>query len=260
MSEVYTVQLGHGLGLVEESPILLDLWEADMNATDLYRVALQSGRFPNVSASRLRNLVTVGFAQRFLVDGDQPAVLLKQLKGALSKKEFEQLLFLYTCRAHAILADFVRNVYWPAYAEGKQTIANAEAREFAAAAVRNGKTTTTWSDSMIKRAGSNVTGCLADFGLLESGAKSVRKMLPFRMELQVVVILAYDLHFAGYGDNRLLNHPDWALFGLEAADVLSLLKRLALRGHFIVQAAAGVTRISWKYKCMEELVHVLAQE
>jgi hypothetical protein len=255
----YTVQLGAGLSLLDETPILLDLWQEGMNGTDLYRAALESGQFPSMSARRLHDFIMVGFGLRYL-SGDRPAApLLKQLKSALSKKEFDQLLYLYTCRVHAVLGDFVREVYWPAYAAGKNTISNEEAKQFAVAAVREGKTTTAWSDNMISRTGSNVTGCLAEFGLLESGSRSVRSVLSYRMESNVAAYLAYDLHFAGHGDNRIVNHEDWALFGLEASDVLDELKRLSLRGFFIVQAAGGVIRIGWTYKQMQELIDVFAQ-
>ena len=56
-----------------------------------------------------------------------------------------------------------------------------------------------------------------------------------------------------------MQHSDWELFGLEPADVLQELKRLALRGEIIVQSAPAVTQIGWKYKSMEELAHVLAE-
>jgi hypothetical protein len=259
MTKSYTVQLGAGLSLIEETPILLDLWQEGMSGADLYRAALESGQFPSMSARRLHDFISVGFALRYLNSERAPAPFLKQLKSILPKREFDQLLYLYTCRVHAILADFVREIYWPAYAAGKDELTNDEARVFTAAAAREGKTTTAWSDTMIRRAGSNVTGCLAEFGLLEAGAKSVRKILPYRLEPNIAAYLAYDLHFAGCGDNRIINHEDWALFGLQPDDVLEELKRLSLRGFFIVQSAGGVIRIGWTYKCMQELIDVFAK-
>lgn len=259
MTGMYTVQLGHGLGLIEETPILLDLWQEGMGSADLYCEALESGRFPTMTARRLKNLIDSGFAPRYLSNGSAPAILLKQLRQILSKKEFDQLLFLYTCRAHAILADFVREIYWPAYSGGKQTLTNHQARDFAAAAVRDGKTTTAWSDATVRRAGGYLTGCLADFSLLEPGAKGARKILAYRIEPRVAAILAYELHFDGFGDNGVVSHPEWALFGMESEDVVAELKRLAMRGFFIVQSAGSAIRIGWNHKSMEELVDVLAQ-
>lgn len=259
MTAIYTTQLGAGQGLIRETLILLDLWQAGMSGTDLYRAALASGLFSTLSARRLHDMITVGFAPRYLRNGGAPALLLKQVNVHFARKEFEQLLFLYTCRVHAILADFIRQVYWPAYTVGKAKLGNDEARAFVMAAVREGKTTVAWSEIMLRRVASNLTGCCADFGLLDQGAKAVRKILPYRIEPTTVAMLAYDLHFAGHGDNSVIHHEDWALFGLEPTDVLEELKRLALRNWLIVQTAGGVVRMGWQCKTMEELTDVLTQ-
>jgi hypothetical protein len=95
--------------------------------------------------------------------------------------------------------------------------------------------------------------------MLERGARSTRRILPFRVSQTVAAYLAYELHFAGVGDNALLNHEDWHLFGMAREDVLEEIKRLSLKGHLIVQAAGDVIRISWKQQNMEALCDVLTQ-
>ncbi len=258
-TKIYTTQLGAGLGMIEETRVLLDLWQQGMDAAALTRAALHSGQFPNMSARRLRNFVVECFMPRYLVNEGAPAMLLKTLDGALSNRESEQLMFIYTCRANPILADFVREIYWQAYAAGRETLDNEEARAFVMRANQDGRTTVPWSESMVRRVSAYLTGCCADFGLLEKGRRTVRRILPFRIESRTAVILAYELHFAGCGDNALMNHPDWALFGLDAPDVLDELKRLTRKGYVIVQHAGGVTRIGWPYKSMRELSNAIAQ-
>lgn len=258
MTDKYTTQLGAGLGMIDETRLFISLWDVGMNGTDLYRRVLESGRFPTMSSRRLHDFVTVGFAKRYLVDDGEPARFLKQAMDVLGKREFEQLLFIYTCRVHLILADFVREVYWSAYAAGKATVTNDDARAFVVEAIRDGKTTMAWSDSMVRRVSSYLTGCCADFGLLEKDAKRVRPLLPFRVEPAVVAFLAYDLHFAEQTDAQVLNHPDWQIFGLDAQDVLEELRRLALRDLVVVQSGGGVTRIEWPYRTMEAVIHALA--
>jgi len=255
----YTVRLAAGLGMLAETVILLDLWRVGMDTATLTRAARESGRFPGLSASRLKNLVSDGFAMRYLVDTGAPAQLLKALHPALTRREFEQLLFLYTCRAHPILADFVCAVYWPAYAAGCTHLANAEARRFVTRSNQEGKTTTPWAESTIRRASGYLTGCCADFGLLERGKRSERRILPYRLEPRTGAILAYERHFAGIGDTRLIAAPDWALFGLTPKDVLTELKQLALKGQLIVQTAGHVTQISWPCKTIGEVIDAIAQ-
>ncbi len=46
MSGPYTTQLGAGLGLVDETNTLLELWTPGMSANQLNQVALEKGRFP----------------------------------------------------------------------------------------------------------------------------------------------------------------------------------------------------------------------
>jgi len=256
---VYTTQLQAGLGMVDETRILLDLWKDEMDGKELKHAALNSGRFPGMSARRLRNLVSECFAPRLLRDGGNPAARLKLLQPILTTREFEQSLFIATCRANLILADFVREVYWTAYTSGRDTISNQDSRDFVTRANQDGKTSRPWSPVTIRRVGGYLAGTCADFGLLERGRKQVRKILPYRIESRVAILLAYELHLAGKGDNSVIGDPDWGLFGMDRADVLDQLKRAALKGVFIVQSAGSVTRIAWQCKDLKELMNVLAQ-
>lgn len=258
MNETYATTLNAGLGMTDETKIMLELWQPGMSTTDLLQVALESGRFPKVTARRLRNFIVEGFARCYLTDEAAPAVLLQRLVRTLPGPAFTQLLFLFNCRTHRVLADFVRDVYWRAYVAGRPTLSNEEARLFVQQARRDGKTSTPWSESSIARVGRYLTGYAAEFGLLEGGAKQVRRILPYRIDPRVAAILAYDLHFKGHGDASILTHSDWQLFGMEREDVLEETKRMTLKRLMIVQSAGGVTRISWTYKTMEELTNVLA--
>jgi hypothetical protein len=46
----YTSTLGAGLGLIEETITLVDLWKPKMRLEELYQIALSSGAFPEISA------------------------------------------------------------------------------------------------------------------------------------------------------------------------------------------------------------------
>ena len=255
----YTSQLGAGLGLVHETKTLLDLWSPGMSANQLREAALESGRFPNVTARRLRNIVVECFAPRYLVAEGGPATHLKRLAPVLSSAESAQLMLSFTCRANSILRDFVREVYWVRYAGGYTVITNEEARRFVERAIDDRKIAKRWSGKMVRNVAGYLTGCCADYGLLERGQKTSRKIVPFRISSQVAAYLAYELHFSGVGDNALLSHADWKLFGLAREDVLEEIKRLSLKGLLIVQSAGDVVRISWKQKDMEALCDVLTQ-
>lgn len=258
-SKPYTTQLQAGLGLVNETKTLLDLWARGMTANQLHQVALESGRFPSVTARRLRNIVVECFAPRYLVAGGAPAAHLKRLASTIATADLTQLLLVFTSRANPILGDFVRQVYWARYAGGYTHVTNDDARAFVERGIDDGKTVKRWSETTVRRVSAYLTGCCSDYGMLERGMRSSRRILPFRISPTVAAYLAYELHLAGVGDNALLTHEDWQLFGLAREDVLEEIKRLSLKGLLIVQAAGDVIRISWKQPDMETLCDVLAQ-
>lgn len=255
----YTTQLQAGLGLVSETKTLLEIWSPGMSANQLFQVALESGRFPTVTARRLRNIVVECFAPRYLSANANVAKNLRLLATAISSADLTQLMLIFTSRANPILGDFVRQVYWPRYAGGYTQLTNEDARHFVERGMDDGKTVKRWEETTVRRVSAYLTGCCADYGMLERGSRSTRRILPFRISQTVAAYLAYELHFAGVGDNALLNHEDWHLFGMAREDVLEEIKRLSLKGHLIVQAAGDVIRISWKQQNMEALCDVLTQ-
>jgi len=255
----YTTQLQAGLGVYNETRLLLDLWQPGMKSSELFQSVLSSGQFANVSARRLQNIIKECFVPRYLISGDYPAIVLKDLINILPTSSILQLFFIYTARANRILYDFVQEVYWKRYSSGFDHINNDDAKNFVVLANQQGKTTTLWSESTIRRVSAYLTGCCADFGLLEKGRKSDRKILPFIIKPEVAAILAYDLHLAGVGDNSVIVNDDWKLFGLDKHDVLDIFKQLALKDFFIVQTAGDVTRIGWKYSDWREVKHAITQ-
>jgi hypothetical protein len=257
---VYTTQLQAGLGMAEETNSLLALWREGMTAAQLSRVALDVGVFPSMSARRVRNVVQECFAPRYLVNNGYPAHAIKRLQPKLQSIEQRQLFFIYTCRANEILADFVRDVYWPFYSAGKSEIQKQDAIDFVVHSSQVGKMAVLWSDSTISRVSSYLIGCCGDFGLLEPGVrKKTRKFIPFSVRRKIALILIHDLHFSQQGDNAITAHPDWKLFGLEKYDVVEQLKSLSLEGHFFIQDVGGVVNIGWKYSDIQGVIDGISQ-
>lgn len=254
----YTTQLQAGLGLLEETRQLLQAYQPGMSASQLYEAALASGRFPLVTARRLRNIVAECFAPRYMRD-PYVAAHLKSLADRFTTPELNQLLFIYTARANLVLADFVREVYWARYSAGRNDLQLEDARTFVANSVREGKTQKPWSETTIKRISSYLMGCCADYGLLTTTGRNQRSIAAYRILPKVAAYLAYELKFRGLGDNQIVSSADWDIFGLERADVRDQLKRLSLQGLLIFQAASDVVHIGWTYKSMEELIDVIAQ-
>jgi hypothetical protein len=255
--KIYTTQLGAGLGLVEETKVLLSIYEPGMTVVQLYDLALSSGRFPMVSARRLRNIIAECFAPRYLKT--DVAVQLKALAETTPSIVLNQFFLIFTSLANIVLLDFIIEVYWGRYASGRDTISLDDAKDFISHAVNEGKTKTHWSDAMMKRVSSYLIGACADYGLVSPNRSSVRQIKSIRLHEHTLFFFSYWLHFNGLGDNRIVNHEIWKLFGLEAIDVREELIRIAKQGWLIVQAAGDVTRISWKYENIEEVIDVITE-
>lgn len=159
----YTTQLQAGLGLVNETKILLELWAPGMSASQLSQIALDSGRFPTITARRLRNIVVECFAPRYLASAGAPAAHLKRLSAAIPTAALTQLMLVFTSRANPILADFVRLVYWSRYAGGYTNVTNDDARLFVERGIDEGKTVKRWSETTVRRVSAYLTGCCADY-------------------------------------------------------------------------------------------------
>ena len=197
----YTTQLQAGLGLVNETRALLELWSPGMSASQLHDHCSEIWEISEITARRLRNIVSECFAPRYY-DGwwRTCASFEKTIRRAPSIRAC-QLMLVFTSRANPILGDFIRDVYWARYAGGYQEISSEDARAFVERGIDDGKTSKRWSESTIRRVSAYLTGCCADYGLLERGLRSSRRILPFRISATTSAYLAYELHFRGVGDN-----------------------------------------------------------
>jgi hypothetical protein len=256
---MYDTNLAMGLGLIEETKTLLEVWKPPIEAVELYQEVLSSGLLSHVSAYRLKNIVVRCFGNRYLVNEGKPAWALRRFLPSFTSSEIAQLFFTYTCRANPIFADFVREIYWRCYESASRSITSEDSENFIRRAIDDKKTPSRWAEGQVERMGRYLTGCCSDFGLLGPPSVSGRPIISYRIEPRVTAYLAHDLHFSGIGDNALLTHEDWQLFGLAREDVLEEIKRLSLKGLLIVQAAGDVIRISWKQQDMEALCDVLTQ-
>lgn len=259
-SRQYTTQLGAGLGMIQETYDLLRLWEPGDMPKQLSDKAIRTGVFSRATARRARNIVIEMFAPRFLADSGKSAAYLKCLiEPNIPADDLTQLFFLYTARAQLIFADFVTDIYWPRYNAGATRLGRVDAETFIHRALDNGRMQKRWTESMIRRVSGYLLGCCADFGLLSELGTSERAIKRFSIRANVALYLAHDLHFSGLTDFALTRHSDWRLFGFEAHEVVNQIKELAHDGHLIVQAAADLVHIAWKYRSMEECINAIAQ-
>jgi hypothetical protein len=75
----YTTNLSKAQGLVPETMELLALWHPGMSAIELKSLVKQTGALGRATETRINDVVTRGFAQRYLIEEGRPASWLKLL-------------------------------------------------------------------------------------------------------------------------------------------------------------------------------------
>lgn len=255
----YSTELRKGRGAVAETLTLLEYWEPGMSATRLAALAVEQGIFGSSSAQRAQDLVTAVFARRYLAEDAEPARRLQHLvRQGADPAVLKQLMLVYTARRNPVLRDFVAEVYWPAFGSGAAVIGSGEADAFLRWAQVDGRISRPWSEDMRKRIAGDLVRALSDFGLLEQVKHLAKPFRPYRLLLETVLFLAYEVHFKGFSDNSILDLPDWRLFGLAREDVVQQLDKAARAGHYILQYSGDLLRISWRYRTMEECLDAIA--
>lgn len=253
----YTTKLQAGLGMLVETRNLLDLWSENMSTEQLNQAALESGEFPDITARRLRNVVKECFAPRYLVCDALPARILKPVIQHLPDSALKQICLVYTARANEIVRDFISEVYWPMYASGRATVGKSHARLFVEESVRDGRTTTPWSESTITRVSTYLGGVCEDFGLLGESRSGERAIEHEHLHPIAALLIAYDLNFQGSPDMLVLESPDWSLFGLDQQATKDVFKRLMHDRHLFLQSAGSASSITWIYKTIGELADAI---
>jgi hypothetical protein len=255
----YNTNLSKAQGIVPETVELLEIWEPGMESLDLKRKVHASGALAKETTTRVSDIVTRGFAQRYLIKGDSPAKWLKELlRLGINSSAFRQILLIHTARHNPIFHDFVSSTYWRLAAGMSGEIEVKDTRAFLEEAASDGRIQPRWADSMMVRVGRYLMGTLEDFQLIEKNRGSHRKIRPPVIFQETVRYLAADLHFSNTDDSSISAHPDWQLFGLTPQHVLRELEKAATPNLMIVQNGGHFVRIEWSSESMEEALNAIA--
>ena len=255
----YNTNLSKAQGIVPETIELLEIWEPGMKSLDLKKKVHSTGALSKETATRVSDIVTRGFAQRYLIKGDSPAKWLKELlRLGINSSAFRQILLIHTARHNPIFHDFVTSTYWRLAAGVSGEIEVKDTRAFLEEAASDGRIQPRWADSMIVRVGRYLMGTLEDFQLIEKNRGPHRKIRPPVIFQETVRYLAADLHFSGTDDSSIPAHPDWQLFGLTPQGVLRELEKASTPNLMIVQNGGHFVRIEWSSDSMEKALHAIA--
>lgn len=254
----YTTNLSKAQGLVSETIELLSLWQRGMSATDLKNLVKETGALGRSTDTRLTDVVSRGFAQRYLIDDARPAVWLKRLVGnGVNRSALHQIILIHTARHNQVFHDYVTEVYWRKALSGTGEVTKEDTRDFLERAAACGRIVPRWADSMMERVTRYLLGTLEDFRMITENRHGRRQAKPPVILSETLLFLAYDLHFHAVEDRNIPGHPDWKLFGLMPSEVINQLEREAAKGHHQIQNAGQLLRIEWNYPDMEHVIDAL---
>jgi hypothetical protein len=185
-------------------------------------------------------------APRYLIANGAPARLLQHLQRSISRNSGSDSAFMFLSLVGPIRfwGDFVRQVYMARSAPVAIPASSIMKlrRAFVERGIDDGLTLNRWyrSDGA---AGTDayLTGCCADFGLLEKGQDLSARLSHTGILPSVAAYLAYELHFAGlqatmpFSGRMVIG----SCSGWREKMPLKRLKRLSLKGLLIVQAGGG---------------------
>lgn len=247
----YNSDLLKSTGLIQETIVLIETYEPGMSINELYSIAVESNILSKASNSRIKDIITHAFYRRYVVGNGEVAENLKYLRTKyISNDAFIQLLLIYTCRANAILGDFIKTVYYDVINKGYQVIDSSDPKKFIDEAIKDGRIEKPWADSTKRKVSEHIIATLIDFKLIDKS----KKILPYHISDLAVNYLVHELHFNGFSDDQIIYANDWNLFGLNKDDVLGIIERLSFQGHFIYQHSGELLKISWKYNTMKESI------
>jgi hypothetical protein len=250
--------LTKGAPTSDEIRALLAHWRSGESTAAFAQRARQQGWITKPTAQRTDDIIRL-FTAWLLTPDNTPARCLKQVMQLPGEQRpLPELIFLYKARRESVLNDFTRTVFWPMQQDGFLYLQTADIEAFLRDAQAQGLAAKGWSSQTRTRLAQGIMKALLDAGFLHSATPYRREFIPYHAPDFLIAYLAYDLRRQDLSNGRLVEHPDWQLFGLNRSRVLGRLSELDQRAGLIVQHAGSVVSITWLHGSMEELIAAYA--
>lgn len=245
----YTTQLSQGAGLINETLVLLSVYQRGMTERELLNYVRENDSLACKTELRLKKIVIDAFSPRFMRQNPNlPSWLKKCRERGLSLMDFKQLLMVYCAREHAVFFDAVTKYLNPARSEGREYFDKSTLVRFMNELVSSGAAS--WSEGLQIKNASYVRATMIDFDMISRKDE----VLPYEPADFTVLYLMYEAHLAGMSDMAIWEMEEWSLFNMSRSQVLERIMSLSLKGAYMAQTSGELLNISWNYKTMEELI------
>jgi hypothetical protein len=245
----YTIQLGKGCGLVEETLQLLSICEENTTKDSLALYVRERNLLSKCTDQRSMDIVRLVFYPRFLKRNPKVALWLKAIRErGLTLSQFKQLLMIYCARENAVMYDYITEHLNAFRDDNMAQLPANDIRNYVKRIIESGQAN--WSESIQKRNSSYIKAILVDFDFVNKR----NDILHYEIADFTVLYLMHELHFAGLSDIAIWNHEDWLLFGLDKYQVQQRIMELNIKGGYLAQCSGDLMTISWNFNSMEAFI------
>ncbi|MCK4269449.1 MAG: DUF1819 family protein [Methanogenium sp.] len=242
---------------LDDTKTLLLYWDEDVSIEVNFSQIQEQNIFGKISRSRIEDELRI-FRQRYFFNPDVSSALSYLVKNNVANEVLHPILFYFSAKADNLLYDTTTNILQSYAMRGQKYISIAEIKREIQKFVDEGKTTSLWSDSTISKVAQHLLATLRDFGILEG--KVNKKITSFYLPNQAFAFIALYLYNEGNPGVKLVTHPDWSLFFLNARLVERFFLECHQEGLLNYHGAGSVIRIDFPTTSLKEYADVLTRK
>lgn len=252
----YTSKIIKAGALLADTKMLLLHWDLAASVPENLQRVQQENVFGKASRSRIEDIVAI-FQQRYLTEKSVMGALVTLVKKRFPAAGLDRILYFHAAKADRLLRDVVTEILLPMQAQGLSDINVLAIQKTLSRWVKDGKTTTAWGDSTIRRVTQGLLSALRDFGVLRGAVN--KRIAPAYLPVEAFAYIAFYLKQHQPSGAKLLELSDWGLFFLPREGVERFFVE-AHQHHLLEYHAAGtVTRLTFPGSRLEEYAHVLVE-
>lgn len=246
----YTITLGKGCGLIEETLTLLSICQEDTTKDSLAQYVHEHNALGKCSDMRSNDIVRIVFYPRFMKKNPKVALWLKSIREhGLMLPQFRQLLMVYCARENAVMYDFIVGILNGLRMNSVPKLEREVITKYVKDIVDKGLAR--WGENVQKKQTNYVKSVLTDFDFVNKRGD----ILPYEMSTFTMLYLMHEMHFEGLSDMAIWNHEDWQLFGVDKYELEQRILEQNLKGGYIAQSSGELLTISWNYQTMEDFIN-----
>lgn len=248
-------------GSVADINLLVSNWDESKSVEQNLDNAVEKNLFGKTSRKRVQDLLKV-FRERFLVDEGSARAFRLFVGSSLPAEITDRVILYHTAITEPLLYDFVTEYLYDLYLRGERRVTVRNANEFIAESLREGKMVEKWESEQTRaRVARGLMATVRDLGVLVGGVQSPEKTIsPAPLHVLAFAYIAFHIKRTEPSGEKLVHHPHWRLFFLNASQVESYFADADAHKLLSFQAAGSIIRIEFPTDDFDEYVQLLIEK